>query len=158
MEPVLLDKDGPIGWLTLNRPEKRNALSLELMTDMLNKLEIIAQDQDIRVIVIRGNGPVFCAGHNLKEMTGTDYDIQHFHKIFSVSAPACHCSGSRCSNGSWMPACCRLRPCYCGNRDTVRYSGCKNRSFLFHSRGSPGPSCRETKSYGYAYDWSFCFG
>jgi len=86
MEPVLLDKDGPIGWLTLNRPEKRNALSLELMTDMLNKLEIIAQDQDIRVIVIRGNGPVFCAGHNLKEMTGTDYDIKHFHKIFSVCA------------------------------------------------------------------------
>ncbi len=38
MEPVLLDKDGPIGWLTLNRPEKRNALSLELMTNVLNKL------------------------------------------------------------------------------------------------------------------------
>jgi len=37
MQPVLLEKDGPIGWLTLNRPEKRNALSLELMNDMLEK-------------------------------------------------------------------------------------------------------------------------
>ena len=84
MEPVLFDKDGPIGWLTLNRPETRNALSLELMGDMLNKLKIVAQDQEIRVIVIRGNGPVFCAGHNLKEMTGTEYNIEHFNKIFTV--------------------------------------------------------------------------
>ena len=38
MEPVLLDKDGPMAWLTLNRPEKRNALSLELMKNMLDKL------------------------------------------------------------------------------------------------------------------------
>lgn len=86
MEPVLLDKDGPVVWLTLNRPEKRNALSLELMKNMLDKLKIIEQDQDIRVVVIRGNGPAFCAGHDLKEMTGTDYGIRHFHKIFSVCA------------------------------------------------------------------------
>jgi enoyl-CoA hydratase/carnithine racemase len=38
MEPVLLDKDGPVAWLTLNRPEKRNALSLELMTNDKNSL------------------------------------------------------------------------------------------------------------------------
>jgi len=86
MEPVLLEKDGPIGWLTLNRPKKRNALSLELMDDMLDKLNLVAQDQDIRVVVIKGNGPVFCAGHDLREMVGTDYDIHHFHKIFSKCA------------------------------------------------------------------------
>ncbi len=86
MEPVLLDRDGPIGWLTLNRPEKRNALSLELMGDMQNKLNLVAQKKNIRVIVIRGNGPAFCAGHDLNEMTGVDYDIHHFNKIFSVCA------------------------------------------------------------------------
>jgi len=74
MEPVLLDKDGPVAWLTLNRPEKRNALSLELMTNMLNKLKIIEQDPDIRVVVIKGNGPAFCAGHDLQEMVGADLD------------------------------------------------------------------------------------
>ena len=86
MEPVLLDKDGPVAWLTLNRPEKRNALSLELMTIMLDKLKIIEQDQEIRVVVIRGNGPAFCAGHDLKEMVGADLGVGHFHKIFSVCA------------------------------------------------------------------------
>ena len=36
MEPVLFEKEGPIGWLTLNRPDKRNALSLNVMNNMLN--------------------------------------------------------------------------------------------------------------------------
>ncbi|MFC1812845.1 enoyl-CoA hydratase [Thermodesulfobacteriota bacterium] len=84
MEPVLFEKDGPIGWLTLNRPEKRNALSLELMGDMQQKLNTAGQDKDIHVVVIRGEGPIFCAGHDLNEMTGTDLDFHHFQKIFSV--------------------------------------------------------------------------
>lgn len=86
MEPVLFEKDGPIGWLTLNRPDKRNALSLNVMNDMLDKLKNIAQDQDAHVVVIRGNGPAFCAGHNLKDMVGADLDIQHFYTIFSLCA------------------------------------------------------------------------
>lgn len=86
MEPVLLEEDGPIGWLTLNRPEKRNVLSLELMNDMLDKLSLVAVNLDIRIVVIRGNGPVFCSGHDLNEIVGTDYDIHHFHKIFSKCA------------------------------------------------------------------------
>jgi enoyl-CoA hydratase/carnithine racemase len=86
MEPVLLEKDGPVGWLTLNRPESRNALSLDMMNDLLDKLGLIAQNQDIRVVVIRGKGPAFCAGHNLKDMVGPDLDIRHFYTMFSVCA------------------------------------------------------------------------
>ena len=86
MKPILFEKDGPVGWITLNRHEKRNALSLDLMDDMLNRLNLLAQDQDIRVAVIRGNGTVFCAGHDLDELTGTDFDVHHFHKIFSLCA------------------------------------------------------------------------
>ena len=84
MESVLLEKEMPIGWLTLNRPDKRNALSLELMQDMLVKLDQVAQDPDIRVVVIRGNGPMFSAGHDLKEMAGSDKDLHHFRRIFST--------------------------------------------------------------------------
>lgn len=84
MESVLLEKEMPIGWLTLNRPDKRNALSLELMQDMLVKLDQVAEDPDIRVVVIRGNGPMFSAGHDLKEMAGTDKDLHHFRRIFST--------------------------------------------------------------------------
>lgn len=83
MEPVLLEKDGPIGWLTLNRPDKRNALSLELMGDMLKKLDRVAEDRETRVVVIRGKGPAFCAGHDMSEMVGSGYDIHYFREIFS---------------------------------------------------------------------------
>lgn len=83
MEPVLLEKDGPIVWLTLNRPDKRNALSLELMGNMIEKLERVADDKEARILVIRGNGPAFCAGHDLSEMAGPDHDIHHLREIFS---------------------------------------------------------------------------
>ncbi len=86
MEPVLFEKDGPIGWLTLNRPDKRNALSVELMTAMLKNLKIIARDMDIRVVVIRANGPAFCAGHDIGELTGNNHGIHHFREIFLVCA------------------------------------------------------------------------
>jgi enoyl-CoA hydratase/carnithine racemase len=83
-EPVLLEKEGPIGWLTLNRPEKRNALSLELMNDMLAKLDAVAQNEHIRVVVIRGSGSMFSAGHDIKEMAGKEKDLHHFRRIFAT--------------------------------------------------------------------------
>ncbi len=84
MEPVLLEKEGPIGWLSLNRPEKRNALSLEMMSAMLAKLAAIADDEDIRVVVMRGKGEAFCAGHDLREMAGDDKDLHQFRSIFKT--------------------------------------------------------------------------
>ena len=67
MTSVVSEKEGPLGWLTLNRPRVRNALSLEMMEKMREHLDSLAEDPDIRVVVIRGNGPAFCAGH---DMTG----------------------------------------------------------------------------------------
>ena len=67
---VLADRgeDGVLR-LTLNAPRSRNALSESMMTAMSSALEEAAQDAAVRVIVIAANGPVFCAGHNLKEIT-----------------------------------------------------------------------------------------
>ena len=84
MEPVLLDKDGAIAWLTLNRPEKRNALSVELMRDMLEKLQVVAEDPKIGVVIIRGAGQVFSAGHDLQEMAGVDKNIHDFREVFGT--------------------------------------------------------------------------
>lgn len=84
MNPVLFEKKGHVGWLTLNSPEQRNALSLELMDEMQKQLNLVAKDRDIRVVVIKGNGPAFCAGHDMNELVGENYDIHHFRKIFSV--------------------------------------------------------------------------
>jgi enoyl-CoA hydratase/carnithine racemase len=56
----------------LNRPEKRNALSLELMEEMIEALNEVSSRSEIRVVVIEGAGPAFSAGHDLSEMTGRD--------------------------------------------------------------------------------------
>ena len=61
------DTDG-VAWLTLNRPQARNALSMGLMTALDEALIAIGQDPTVQVVVIAGNGPAFCAGHDLREM------------------------------------------------------------------------------------------
>ena len=61
------DADG-VARLTLNRPAARNALSLDLMEELQAALDAVAQDDTVRVVVIAGAGPGFCAGHDLKEL------------------------------------------------------------------------------------------
>jgi enoyl-CoA hydratase/carnithine racemase len=68
--PVVLReiRDGILR-LTLNQPERRNALSQAMMAALQQELDAAKADPEVRVIVIAGNGPAFCAGHDLKEMT-----------------------------------------------------------------------------------------
>jgi len=68
-DAVLLrhDRDG-VATLTLNRPGARNALSLALMSALQQELDRIHQDPAVTVVVIAGNGPAFCAGHDLREL------------------------------------------------------------------------------------------
>jgi enoyl-CoA hydratase/carnithine racemase len=54
----------------LNRPERRNALSLTLLREMISTLAKTAEDTSVHAVVVRGEGPAFCAGHDLSEMTG----------------------------------------------------------------------------------------
>lgn len=63
---------GAIASIALNRPEKRNALSFEMMTELIQGLRDLSDREGTRVIIIRGNGPAFSAGHDLKEMVGHD--------------------------------------------------------------------------------------
>src|SRR5690348_4276606 len=60
-------RDNGITILTLNRPAKRNALNAALMEACSEAFESLAQDQTQRVIILRGEGPVFCAGLDLEE-------------------------------------------------------------------------------------------
>ena len=57
-----------IAWLTLNRPKAYNALSSDLMSELISSLNSIANERDIKVVVIKGAGKGFCAGHDLQEM------------------------------------------------------------------------------------------
>jgi enoyl-CoA hydratase/carnithine racemase len=67
--PILLEetRDG-VAWLTLNRPQARNALSCGLMTALEGALETAAADKAVKIVVIAGAGPAFCAGHDLREI------------------------------------------------------------------------------------------
>ncbi len=72
-EAVLLrdDRDG-VATLTLNRPDKFNALSSELMGAVQDQLDALMDDRSIKVVVIAANGRAFCAGHDLQEMKAMD--------------------------------------------------------------------------------------
>lgn len=69
-EPVVLREDhGPIAVLTLNRPDRRNALSRALVAALGDALDRLAADPKLRAVILTGNGPTFCAGMDLKEAT-----------------------------------------------------------------------------------------
>ena len=72
---VLVTRDGSAARIVLNRPEKRNALSLELMEEMIAALREVSARRETRAIVIEGAGPAFSAGHDLSEMTGRDREF-----------------------------------------------------------------------------------
>ena len=79
---LLVSRDGPAARITLNRPEKRNALSLELMQEAIAALEGLGADADVRAIVIEGAGPAFSAGHDLGEMVGRE--LPFYQRLFDV--------------------------------------------------------------------------
>lgn len=68
--------------LTLNRPERRNALSLNLMLEAIACLDEIGRNREARAVILAAAGKVFCSGHDLSEMTGRD--INEYRRIFDV--------------------------------------------------------------------------
>jgi enoyl-CoA hydratase/carnithine racemase len=69
---VLVRDDPPAATVTLNRPEKRNALSLALMEELIGVLRALGAESRVRAIVLEGAGPAFSAGHDLGEMVGRE--------------------------------------------------------------------------------------
>jgi len=82
-EPLLLsERHGNILRLTLNRPAARNALSIGLMSALIEALDGAAADSEARVVVIAAAGPAFCAGHDLRELR-SDNRREVYHRIFA---------------------------------------------------------------------------
>jgi len=69
---IELNKDGRVLRVTLNRPEKRNALNLELCTRLVQAFDDADNNKDVGAIVLNANGPAFCAGMDLKETIDVD--------------------------------------------------------------------------------------
>jgi enoyl-CoA hydratase/carnithine racemase len=81
-QTILFDTDGQIAIVTLNRPQRRNALSLELMAELIECLNEIGRDRALRVVLLRATGKVFSSGHDLSEMVGRD--INEYRQVFDV--------------------------------------------------------------------------
>ena len=83
-QDVLLrqDADG-VAVLTLNRPQARNPLGEALLAEMAQALSAIAVDRSVRAVILAAQGPVFCAGHDLKEMSARRADPDRGRAYFS---------------------------------------------------------------------------
>ena len=79
---ITAGRDGEIAVITMNRPEKRNALSLNMMRELDGALAAAGQDAAVRAIVLRGEGPAFSAGHDLRELL--DRDVETYRVIFDA--------------------------------------------------------------------------
>jgi len=71
-ETIELVLDHPVATIRLNRPDKRNALSIKLRNDVVDCLEEIEGDKEIKAVLITGNGKAFCAGFDLDEFKNPD--------------------------------------------------------------------------------------
>ncbi len=125
-ESILLEElmGNGIFRLTLNDAKRRNALSEEMMAKLKSSLTDASDNKDIRVVIIAGNGPAFCSGHDLKQMTAgrdsNDNGLAYFKKIFSscselmqmiVKHPKpiiAEVSGVAAAAGCQLVACCDL--------------------------------------------------
>ncbi len=65
-ENILVETDGPVATITLNRPERLNALSPGLLTDLEAALRELRPGDDMRVVRLRGAGRAFCSGYDLR--------------------------------------------------------------------------------------------
>jgi len=83
---VLHQNANGVAFLTLNRPQARNALSQAMIDTLQLELDAIAVDPSVLVVVLAGEGPAFCAGHDLKEMRAAGYGEAYAEALFDACA------------------------------------------------------------------------
>src|SRR4030095_12889576 len=84
-EYLLVEADAPIAIVTMNRPDRRNALSLELMEELIDCFNSLKQNQEIRAIILAANGPAFSAGHDLSALMDRQIgDYRHVCDVCTV--------------------------------------------------------------------------
>jgi enoyl-CoA hydratase/carnithine racemase len=86
---VLEAHAGTIATLTLNRPEARNSLSLAMLDALHDAIKRLSEDTRIKVVILSANGPVFCAGHDLKELTAARSQPDRGRAFFDKTMTKC---------------------------------------------------------------------
>ncbi len=80
---VVVEAGRPVARITIDRPERRNALSLDVMADITAALREVGDDPTARVVIVQGSGPVFSAGHDLAEMVD-NADEDYYRDLFGA--------------------------------------------------------------------------
>jgi enoyl-CoA hydratase/carnithine racemase len=81
-ENLILEFENSTAIVTLNRPERRNALSLALMLELAECLDSIGRDESVRAVILAAAGKAYCSGHDLSEMTGRS--VSDYRRIFEA--------------------------------------------------------------------------
>ena len=81
---VLREDAQGIARLTLNRPAARNALSMEMMAALQARLDAIADERAVKIVILAAAGPGFCAGHDLKQMMAHKGDAAYYRRVFET--------------------------------------------------------------------------
>jgi len=116
--PILLESiDDGVARLVLNRPAARNSLSLTMISTLHEAIERLGDNAAARVIVITAEGPAFCAGHDLKEMSAARTEDDRGHGFFTKTMESC---------AAMMQAIVRCpKPVIAGVRGVATAAGCQ---------------------------------
>jgi enoyl-CoA hydratase/carnithine racemase len=87
--PLIRETDGPVAVITLNRPAARNSLTEQMLGLLGAVFRELAADDQIRAVVLAAEGPAFCAGHDLKELTGRRTDPDGGRAYFQQIMTTC---------------------------------------------------------------------
>ena len=159
-ESVLVEKEGPLGWLILNRPETRNALSLEMIESITDAIDRVGGDSGISILIIRANGPVFSAGHDIREMARKHQNLNELREIFTrcnkmmlklhdLPQPVmAQVHGVATAAGCQLVAACDLA--IAGTEARFATPGVKIRTFLHDSNDPSDPRNWKTSRNGHA--------
>jgi enoyl-CoA hydratase/carnithine racemase len=89
-DPVRIERpEAGIALLTLNRPQRRNSLSIDMLAALHGAVSRLGMDRDVSAIVIAAEGPAFCAGHDLKELTAHRSDADGGRAFFAETMTRC---------------------------------------------------------------------
>jgi enoyl-CoA hydratase len=116
-ETLVFDKEDAVGTITLNRPERLNAINFQLVRDLDDLLTEIEEDDEVRTVILTGAGRGFCAGADIKEMSdpgakqlpiGKRYTF--FNKLEDIEKPVIAAINGPCNGGGLeLALCCDFR-------------------------------------------------
>jgi enoyl-CoA hydratase/carnithine racemase len=81
---IVREREGSLAVITLNRPERRNAMSLDLMLELIDCLDSVAAEKEVRAVILGAAGKVFSSGHDLNELVNGN--IAEYRRLFDVCA------------------------------------------------------------------------